>query len=177
VEDREEIVFKSRKHILKMANLKKPVGRRSSMEVAIGSRLLGVAMTIFILILAIKSELLSYTIMTAQLVLAIPFLMAAMISNSKIVDDNTLKRYLIVNRITSAIASAFLFNTIGLLVAKYVSLTIGIIFFSVFIVLLLVLVFIDLDKTTLRNKMMSEILIIILMIVLGLLPALEYYSF
>jgi len=160
-----------------MANMKKPVGRRSSMEVAIGSRLLGVTITIFILILAIKSELLSYTIMTAQLVLAIPFLMAAMISNSKIVDDNTLKRYLLVNRTTSAIASAFLFNTIGLLVAKYVSLTIGIIFFSAFIVLLLILVFIDLDKTTLRNKMMNEILIIILMLVLGLLPALEYYSF
>jgi len=160
-----------------MINQNKPVGRRSSMEVTIGSRLLGVAITIFVLILTIKSELLSYTIMAAQLVLAVPFLMAAMISNSKIVDDNTLKRYLIVNRITSAIASAFLFNTIGLLVARYVSLIIGIIFFSAFIVLLLILVFIDLDKSTLKNKMMNEILIIILMLVLGLLPALEYYSF
>lgn len=158
-----------------MPNIKKPVGKRSSMEVAIGSRLLGVAITIFILILTIKSELLSYTIMTAQLVLSIPFLMATMISNSKIVDEQTLCRYRVINRITSAIASAFLFNTIGLLVTKYVSLVIGIIFFLAFIILLTMLVFIDLEKTTFKNKLMNEILMIAMMIALGLLPALEYY--
>jgi len=150
----------------------KHVSRRSSMEVTIGSRLLGVAMTIFILILTIKSELLSYTIMTMQLVFAIPFLIGAMISNSKIINRQTLTRYLVLNRVTSAIASAFLFNTIGLLVAKYVSELLGIFFFLVFIALLVVFVFIDLDKTTIRIKLMNEILIILLMIFLGLIPAL-----
>lgn len=151
--------------------------RRSSMEVTIGSRLLGVAITIFILILTIKFELLEYTIMTAQLIMSLPFLMAAMISNSKIVNQRTLGSYRILNRITSAIASAFLFNTLGLMVAKYISFTIGILFFAVFIILLITLIFIDLDKTTVQNKLMSEVLMITLMIVLGLLPALGVYGF
>ena len=150
--------------------------RRSSMEVTIGSRLLGVAITIFILIVTIKIELLAYTIMTAQLILALPFLMAAMISNSKIVNQKTLSSYRILNRITSAIASGFLFNTLGLMVAKYISFWIGILFFVIFIFLLISLIFIDLDKTTIENKLMSEVLMIILMIGLGLLPALGFYG-
>jgi hypothetical protein len=152
------------------------VERRSNMEVAIDSRLLGVAITIFILILTIKFELLSYTIMTAQLILALPFLMAAMISNSKIVNQRTLKSYHVINRITSAIAIAFLFNTLGLMVAKYISFTIGIIFFGIFILLLVALIFIDFDKSTVINKIMTEVLMIVLMIALGLLPALGYYG-
>ena len=151
--------------------------KRSSMEVTIGSRLLGVAITIFILIVTIKFELLAYTIMTAQLIMSLPFLMAAMISNSKIVNQKTLSSYRVLNRITSAIASAFLFNTLGLMVAKYVSFAIGILFFLVFILLLIILIFIDLDKTTIENKIMSEVLMIILMIALGLLPALGLYGF
>jgi len=150
--------------------------RRSSMEVTIGSRLLGVAITIFILIVTIKIELLAYTIMTAQLILALPFLMAAMISNSKIVNQKTLSSYRILNRITSGIASAFLFNTLGLMVAKYISFLIGILFFVIFIVLLIILIFIDLDKTTIENKLISEVLMIALMILLGLLPALGLYG-
>jgi hypothetical protein len=152
------------------------VERRSNMEVTIGSRLLGVAITIFILILTIKSELLSYSIMTAQLVFSMPFLMAAMISNSKIVNQKTLSSYHVVNRVTSAIASAFLFNTLGLLVTRFISFTIGIIFFVLFIAVLIILIFIDLDKTTITNKLMTEILMIVLMIVLGLLPALGFYA-
>jgi len=152
------------------------IERRSNMEVAIDSRLLGVAITIFILILTIKFELLSYTIMTAQLIMALPFLMAAMMSNSKIVNPRTLKSYHVINRTTSAIAFAFLFNTLGLMVAKYISFTIGIIFFVIFIVLLVALIFIDLDKSTIKNKLMTEILMIALMISLGLLPALGYYG-
>ncbi|MEM2956252.1 MAG: hypothetical protein QW041_01605 [Candidatus Pacearchaeota archaeon] len=150
--------------------------RRSSMEVTIGSRLLGVAITIFILIVTIKIELLEYTIMTAQLILALPFLMAAMISNSKIVNQKTLGSYRVLNRVTSAIASAFLFNTLGLMVAKYISFFIGILFFIIFIILLVFLIFIDLDKTTIQNKIMSEILMIVLMLALGLLPALGFYG-
>ena len=151
----------------------KPVGRRSSMEIAIDSRLLGVIITIFILILTIKSEVLNYTIMTAQLILAIPFLLGAMISNSRIVDGQTLKRYHIVNRVTSAIAFALIFNTIGLLISKYVSLALGMLFFLGVIVVMTVLIFIDLDKSAWKNKLLYEILMMVLMVALGIIPALE----
>jgi len=151
----------------------KPIGRRSSMEIAIDSRLLGVIITIFILILTIKSEVLNYAVMTAQLVLAIPFLLGAMISNSRIVNNQTLKRYLTVNRVCSAIAFALIFNTIGLLISKYVSLTLGMLFFLGFIGIITVFIFIDIDKSTWRNKLLYEILMMALMVVLGIIPALE----
>ena len=155
----------------------KPVENRSSMEVAISSRLLGVVITIFILILTIKSELLAYKIMAIQLVLAVPFVIGAMISSSKILTAQTLKRYVIVNRICSSAASAFIFNTIGLLISKYVSLMIGVLYFLVFILILIEFVFIDIDKSKLSNKLIHEILIIILMIIFGLLPALGILVF
>ena len=156
--------------------MKKPIEQRSSMEVTIGSRLLGVTVTIFILILTIKSELLSYTIMTAQLVLAIPFIIGGMILNSKILTSQTLKRYVVMNRMFSSAASAFIFNTIGLLISKYASFVLGIIYFITFITVLLALVFIDIDKSEFKNKLIHEILMIVLMISLGLLPALGYYG-
>jgi len=155
----------------------KPVENRSSMEVAISSRLLGIVITIFILILTIKSELLAYKIMAIQLVLAIPFVIGAMISSSKILTHQTLKRYVIINRICSSAASAFIFNTIGLLISKYVSLTIGVLYFIVFILILLEFIFIDLDKSDIKNKLIHEILIILLMIFFGLLPTLGLVIF
>jgi hypothetical protein len=151
----------------------KPIGRRSSMEIAIDSRLLGVIITIFILILTIKSEVLNYAVMTAQLVLAIPFLLGAMISNSRIVNNQTLQRYLTLNRVCSAIAFALIFNTIGLLISKYVSLTLGMLFFLGFIMIMTIFIFIDIDKSTWRNKLLYEVLMMVLMIAFGIIPALE----
>jgi len=76
----------------------------------------------------------------------------------------------------SSAASAFIFNTIGLLISKYASFVLGIIYFITFITVLLALVFIDIDKSEFKNKLIHEILMIVLMISLGLLPALGYYG-
>src|SRR3989338_2475975 len=100
---------------------KKSYGNSSPMYVAIFARLLGLSATILVLILTIKSELLAYDIITYQLVLAIPFLVIAMLSEAKIRHSENLKKYFFINKISSAFAYALIFNTLGLLVSRYVS--------------------------------------------------------
>lgn len=151
--------------------MKKEVGKRSSMYVAISSRLLGLATTIFILILNIKSELLSSLIITSQLVLSIPLLLGSMLSYAKITDEDSLRKYYYVNRITTASAFGLLFNTMGLLISTYVSQTIGVIFFIGLLSIFSLMMFIDIDK----KKIFNEGLTILIIIFLGLLPALNLY--
>ena|SRR3989344_2701645 len=151
-------------------------GERSPMYVSISSRLLGVVVTIFILILTIKSELLSSWLITAQLILSIPFLMGEMLSRVKITDIENVKKYHPLNKFFQAIAFGFVFNTIGLLISKYVSFLAGIIYFIAFIIVLLLFIFVNFRNTSPFERMM-EILMIAIMIILGFLPAIGVISF
>lgn len=149
----------------------KEVGKRSSMYVAICSRLLGIVITIFILILNLKSELLSNPYVTFQLILSIPLLMGSMLSQTKITNEDKLKKYYILNRVTTALAYGFLFNAIGLLVSIYVSLLAGVLFFVSIILIFLIMMTLDCDK----KKIFNEGLSILVFAFLGLLPALKVY--
>ena len=74
--------------------------------------------TIFILILTVKSELLSSWLIATQLILSIPLWIAALASQSKIVDTQSLKKYYTLTKWSSGIALAFIYNVIGLLVVR-----------------------------------------------------------
>ena len=63
------------------------------MNTTVVARLMGMTVTLFILILTIKSELLDYHTIAWQLVLAIPFLFAALVANSKITDEAKLNSH------------------------------------------------------------------------------------
>jgi hypothetical protein len=81
------------------------------------------------------------------------------------------------NRIFFSTASAFVLNALGLLISRYISLTIGMVYFVVSIIVLFSLIVVDIDKSNFMNKLMHEILMIILMIVLGILPAIGLMSY
>jgi hypothetical protein len=144
---------------------------KSSMYVAITSRLLGLATTIFILMLTIKSELLSNFIITSQLVLSIPFLLGSMLSCAKIIGAVSLKKYVIMFRATNATAIALLFNTLGLLVSMYISRVMGILFFISLLGVFFFLIALDYRKT----RLYSEGITFVLIVLLGLLPVLKVY--
>ncbi|MGV8151757.1 MAG: hypothetical protein ACP5OG_01625 [Candidatus Nanoarchaeia archaeon] len=145
----------------------KNIKERSPMNVSIESRLVGISITVFILILTLKSELLEKQIIIFQLVLSLPFLLAAMISNAKIVDSDSLKHYYIFNRITNSIGIALIFNTIGLLTRHYISKIVAISFFALLVILLSCLLYLDFNK----RKMYNEFLMIVIVIILGLMPS------
>ena len=145
--------------------------KKSSLYLTISSRLVGLATTILILILTIKSELLSDYLITAQLVLSIPFLIGSMLSDAKIIDFKSLRRYYYLNRMSTAIAFGLLFNTIGLLISKYISHLLGFAFFIVLLVLFFIMIFLNFDK----RKIFSEGLTILVIIALGVLPSFNVY--
>lgn len=149
--------------MVKKENLKK----RSPMNISIASRLLGVAITMFVLILTIKSELLDKEVIILQLALCIPFLLVSMITNAKIVDLDSLKDYYLPNRIANSTGISLIINSIGLLVASYTARYIGIIFFILLIGLLSCLIYLDFNK----RKLYNEVLMITLVFFFGLLPA------
>ena len=108
--------------------------KRSPLYVAVDARFLGITITIFILILTIKSELLSSWLIATQLILSIPLWIAALASQSKIVDTQSLRKYYILTKFSSSIALAFIYNVLGLLVIRYVFISTGLMFFLLFLV-------------------------------------------
>jgi hypothetical protein len=141
---------------------------RSSMHVSVATRLLGMTITLFILILTVKAELLEYAPIAWQLSLAIPILIASLVVNTKIICQDTFEKYKNFNLLVNSVSIALVANTIGLLISKYISQTIGISYFVLFILLYSYFFIKDLKS----RKVYNETIIIILMILLGLIPSL-----
>lgn len=139
---------------------------RSSMQVAFTTRLLGMTITLFILILTLKAELLTFHSIAWQLSLAIPILFAAMISNSKIIDETSFIKYKTFNLFVNSVSIALIANTIGLLIAKYISIFIGITYFLIFVAFYCYFLLKDLKA----KKFYNELIILILLILLGITP-------
>lgn len=138
------------------------------MNMTLKTRLLSMAVTIFILVLTIKSELLEYQIISWQLVLSIPLLFAALVANSKITNEENFNKYKKFNLLTNSLAIALISNTVGLLITKYVSFLAGLAYFTAFILLYLYLLKIEWSS----KKFINELIVIIATVALGLIPAL-----
>ena len=142
---------------------------RSSLQVSFMTRILGLTITLFVLLLTVKSELLDYKIITWQLSLAIPLLFASLITSSKISSIQSFEEHKYFNLIVSSTATALIINTIGLLITKYVDQTIG---FSYFILFLGVYsYFLIKDLKLGKDKIRNELIVILLIILLGIIPA------
>jgi hypothetical protein len=144
---------------------------RSSMHVTVAARLLGMTITLFILILTVKAELLDYTLIAWQLSLAIPLLVAALLVNTKIISEDTFNKYRNFNLLMNTLSIALVINTIGLLISKYISHIIGISYFILFIGIYGYFFFKDLKE----RKIWNETIIILIILLLGLLPALTIF--
>lgn len=141
---------------------------RSSMHVATTTRILGMTITLFILILTIKAELLNYHYVAWQLSLVIPILFASMVSNSKIIDAKSFEKYRSFNLLVNSVSIALIANTIGLLITKYISIFIGIGYFLIFIS-----VYVYFFAKDFKNKKFyNELIILILVFLFGVIPLL-----
>ena len=145
--------------------------QRSKMYMTMDSSLLGLAATIFVLILTLKSELLTNASITSQLVLSMPFFIASMLSHAKITDAETLTKYFVFNRVTTAVAFALLLNSLGLIIVHYVSNMIGVLFFAILLIILATLEIMDFSNT----RVTTEGIAFVIVVLLGLLPALGVF--
>ncbi|MFA5176267.1 MAG: hypothetical protein WC413_03350 [Candidatus Nanoarchaeia archaeon] len=150
--------------------------KRSPQYVTVDARFLGVTITIFILMLTVKSELLESNLIAGQLVLSIPFWIAALVSQSKIVDFESLRKYYTLNKISSGVALAFLYNTLGLLTVRYISLPIGLAFFSLYLAYELYTAFFHLEIRK-PDRTIRDTMVLLILIFGGILPALGIINF
>lgn len=139
---------------------------RSSMQVAFTTRLLATALTLFTLILTIKSELLESPFIAWQLSLSIPILFTAMVSNSKITNQRSFNKYKNFNLFINATSIALVANPIGLLVTNYISKLMGISYFLTFLGVYSYFF----AKDFKAKKYFNEMIIIILLTTFGLIP-------
>lgn len=150
--------------------------KRSPLYVAVDARFLGITITIFIVILTIKSELLSSWLIATQLILSIPLWIAALASQSKIVDTQSLRKYYTLSKFSSSIALAFIYNVLGLLVIRYVFISTGLIFFLLFLIYQIyhTVYHIKIGK---MNRTFRDILLMLILIFGGILPSLKIIYF
>jgi len=148
--------------------MEKNFAGRSSMHVSFATRLLGMTITLFILLLTVKAELLEYAPIAWQLSLAIPLLFASLIVNTKIICEETFNKYRTFNLIITSFSTALIANTIGLLISKYVSHLIGVSYFALFIILYGYFF----AKDFKAGKIYNETIIILMLLLFGLIPSL-----
>ena len=146
---------------------------RSPLYVQLYASFIGIAITIFVLVLTIRSELFSSKILTYQLVLTIPFWIITLLTQVKIVHARGLKTYYLINKLVYGIAFAFLYNSLGLLITGYISLGLGLVWFSIYLIYSILSLVIDFRK----NRLYGDLTSIIIIILLGILPALGIINF
>lgn len=147
-----------------------------SSRLMINTRLLGVAITIFVLIVTLKSEILTDNkIITYELVLAIPFLLTSSLARSKLGYSSRPEKWNFLGWITYIIGYALLLNVIGIIVALYLDLNLAILFFVISWILSIVYSTIEVSykKEKLKERIFKDSFFILLQLFLGLLPALR----
>jgi hypothetical protein len=140
--------------------------------------LFSTVITVFVLIVTIKSDILiSNFFLTTQLVASIPLLLNSVVSNitaQKGRDEKTWKKHA---SFMFTLGYAFLNNAIGILIAMYVSTFLAVVFFIInwLIALSYSYLKVSLKHSAIMERIRKESLFIGIQIILGLLPVLHVY--
>lgn len=138
--------------------------------------LLTVSVTAFFLIINLKEELFYNKILLMQLILAIPLLLTSTLAYSKIGYRDKVERWDLLGWVTFTFGYAFGVNVIGILVGDIISVPLGLIFFAISWLLVIIYYFVDIsyEKNTFRVSI-SKILLFILICLIGDFFYFPYY--
>ena len=140
--------------------------------------LMSIAITLFGLIATIKPELLSENIFFGlQLALTLPLFMCGLLSRIKEATYIKSDKWYNLSTFSFTTAYGFFINVVGLILAFISPLYMALAFFAVNTLLTLVRagIVISYDKTELKKRVIRETYQILLIIFLGVLPALRIY--
>ncbi len=139
------------------------------------NNLIIVAFTVFTLIATLKPSLLvDNKILTLQLVLSIPFLLSSICARTTLGTTKKVEMWDRYGFATFLVGYAFLINAVGLLLVTLSDTNIGLIFFIMNIVLAIAysLVKVIETRTKIKDRILKDIIFILLLIFFGILPAL-----
>ncbi len=149
---------------------------KNKSKLAINFSLLGISLTIFTFIIVQKPKLLGDNIfLTLQLVCAIPLLVSSIFSRSKFIYNQEKKRYSTFAYITFLLAYSFIINSIGMLLFSVISPLTSYLFFGINVISALIYsgVEISYDRKAIKERIIKDLIFIVLIVVLGILPVLR----
>lgn len=151
--------------------------RKITTKISVGIALLGISFTVFALTLNLRPDLLKDEFLALQLVLAIPFLISSTLARVKMVHRIAESRWEIFGFGTFVLAYGFLINSIGILLSTIVSFTVTLLFFVINIISALVYSFIGIsyDRTKLKERLLKDLIFVVIVIFLGIFPTLGLY--
>jgi hypothetical protein len=147
-------------------------------RILINITLLGICFTLFTFIVVFNQDLLKENLfLTLQLVCAIPLFMTSLLAKVKASYMFGKNRWATLGFETYLLAYAFLLNVVGIFLMLYVSYLAGIVFFIVNILSALTYSAVELsyDKSKFKERMMKDIYFILIIVLLGILPAIGFY--
>ena len=153
---------------------KEVVKRKSATKLSINIRLIGVTFVIFTFIIAIKPQIfIAKKILALELIMAIPFLLTAALSFSKLAYAPHSKEWDWLSWACFLVGYTFLLNVVGIIVAIFISVPMAILFFVVNWVLSIVYSYADVYPNTvlMRKDVFKNLVFIGLQLILGVLPA------
>jgi len=151
---------------------------KAESRTVINLRLLGISFTLFTFIAAISPFLLKENILLSlQLTVAIPLLITSIFARKKLAYTKKIEIWNKYGFITSTIALAFLLNVVGIFLSVLVGKNISLIFYAanILIAILYSLFEIHENKSLIKSRICKDLLFILILVVLGILPALGIY--
>lgn len=140
--------------------------------------LLGICVTLFGLVATLKQEILAQnSIFTLQLVLAIPFFVCGLLARIKETSYNDSTKWTKLVFISFTIAYGFFINSVGLLLSFITPVYASMSFFGVNTLLTLIRagIVISYTPSKLKSRIFREFIHIAIIVLLGVLPALNVY--
>jgi hypothetical protein len=140
--------------------------------------LLGIVFTIFTFIIAVNPDLLrTDRILAVQLALTIPLFLDSIFARTRMSYSQKVAVWNNYGFITFVLGYAFLTNVIGLLLAFLVSTWVSMVFFIVSICSAVVYSFFEVseNKSRLKERFYKDLFFIMVIVILGILPALRIY--
>ena len=147
-------------------------------RIRINVTLLGICFTLFTFLIAFNPDLLkNNTFLTLQLVCAIPLFMTSLLARTKASYNLGNKTWKNLGFATYLLGYAFLINVVGIFLISFVSALAGMVFFIVNILSALIYSAVEVayDKGELKERVVKDLVFILILVLLGILPALNIY--
>lgn len=148
-------------------------------RIDINLALIAVCFTLFTFIVAINSEILQNNfLLPVELTIAIPFFLSSVFARTKLTYAKNSRMWDSFGFIAFTIGYSFLISALGILLSSLVSFKVGMIFFSLNLIMAFAYSTLEVieNKEKLKSRLKKDLFFLIMIIVFGILPSLGIWN-
>ena len=152
---------------------------KSDKRTSINLSFLGICFSLFTFIIAINSKILQNNFLLAvELTLAIPFFLSSVFARTKLAHTIKPKMWDNFGFITFMTGYSFLLSVVGILLSSLVSVKVGMIFFTLNIIMALIYSTLEIVENSkkLKSRFSKDLFFIALIVIFGILPSLNVWN-